>query len=111
MHIDDIGALEFIKDRLNCGSVFTGKDNTAQFYLTKISDISTILIPLFENFPLNGVKHLDFLCFKECVSIKLNDSIPKDEKLRLITSLKDSMNTKRVNYEMPENHTIRITPY
>ena len=97
-------------------------------YICKKDDLLNILIPLFDNFPssarfvsgplsgsahktLNGVKHLDFLCFKECVSIKLNDSIPKDEKLRLITSLKDSMNTKRVNYEMPDNHSIRITPY
>ena len=111
LHIDDLGVLEFIKNRLNCGTVIIGKDNSAQFYLTKISDINTILIPLFEKFPLNGIKYLDYLCFKEGVSLKLNDSVPKDEQLRLITSLKNSMNTRRVNFEMPDSHTIRITPY
>ena len=64
LHIDDLGVLEYIKNRLNCGTIIIGDDNSAQFYLTKISDISTILIPLFENFPLNGVKYLDYLSFK-----------------------------------------------
>lgn len=111
LHIDDLGVLEFIKNRLNCGTIIVGKDNSAQFYLTKIRDISTILIPLFEKFPLNGIKYLDYLCFKEGVSLKLNGSIPKDEQFRRIASLKISMNTQRVNFEMPDSHTIRITPY
>jgi hypothetical protein len=110
LHIDDIGVLEFMKDRLKCGKIYT-TDSSAEFYLTKISDISTILIPLFENFPLNGVKYLDYLCFKEGVSIKLNGSLSKDEQLKLITLLKNNMNTRRVNFEMPDYHTIRITPY
>ena len=71
---------------MNCGTVIVGKDNSAQFYLTKISDISTNLIPLFEKFPLNGIKYLDYLCFKEGVSLKLNGSLDKGEQLRLITS-------------------------
>ena len=96
---------------MNCGTVIVGKDNSAEFYLKKISDISTNLIPLFEKFPLNGIKYLDYLCFKEGVSLKLNGSIPKDEQFRLIVSLKNSMNTQRVNFEMPDSHTIRITPY
>ena len=98
LHIDDLGVLEFIKNRLNCGTIIVGKDNSAQFYLTKIRDISTILIPLFEKFPLNGIKYLDYLCFKEGVSLKLNGSIPKDEQFRRIASLKISMNTQRENF-------------
>lgn len=60
---------------------------------------------------MNGVKYLDYLAFKEAVNIKLNDSLSKEEKLKLITALKNSMNTKRTDFVMPSIHTIRITPY
>jgi hypothetical protein len=110
LHIDDKEALEFIKNRLNCGTIFL-REKTANFYLTKIDDIKTILIPLFEKFPLNGVKYLDYLAFKEAITIKLDDSLSKSKKFELITALKDSMKTKRVNFAMPSTHTIRITPY
>jgi hypothetical protein len=110
LHIDDIGVLEYIKNRLNCGLIAVEK-NTAKYYLTRINDINDILIPLFEKFPLNGVKYLDYLSFKEGVSIKLNSSLSKDEQFKRISSLKNGMNTRRVNFEMGESHTIRITPY
>jgi len=95
---------------LNCGLIAVEK-NTAKYYLTRINDINDILIPLFEKFPLNGVKYLDYLSFKEGVSIKLNSSLSKDEQFKRISSLKNGMNTRRVNFEMGESHTIRITPY
>ena len=113
LHIDDKEALEFIKHRLNCGSVFNRTDlRSASFELNKISDIQTILIPLLDKFPLNGVKYLDYLAFKKAIAIKFDKSLSKSKKLELITTLKDSMNSKRVNFEMPSTHAaIRITPY
>jgi hypothetical protein len=112
LHIDDKEALEFIKYRLNCGNIFTHPDlRSASFELNNISDIKTILIPLFDKFPLNGVKYLDYLAFKKAIDIKFDESISKSKKLELITALKDSMNTKRVNFDTPSSHTIRITPY
>lgn len=110
LHIDDIGVLEFIKSRLNCGNVYVS-DKTATFYVGSVQEASNILIPLFDKFPLNGIKYLDYLAFKESVFVYLDDSLSKSRKLELITKLKDSMNTKRESFEMPESHTIRITPY
>jgi len=86
LHIDDIGALEFIKSRLNCGNVYAS-DKAATFYIGNIKEVSSILIPLFEKFPLNGAKYLDYLAFKESVSINLDDSLPKRKKLALIAQL------------------------
>lgn len=71
LHIDDLEVLEFIKNKLNCGNVFTN-ENVATFVVTKISDIQNILIPIYEEFPLNGIKHLDYLAFKEAICIKLD---------------------------------------
>ena len=112
LHIDDLDALMFIKYRLNCGNIYIRSDlSSASFELNKISDIQTKLIPLLDKFPLNGIKYLDYLAFKEAINIKLDESILKSKKFELITALKDSMNNKRVNFEMPDTHTIRITPY
>jgi hypothetical protein len=110
VHIDDLGTLEFIKNRLNCGNIYT-TNKLGTFNVKRINDIQNILIPLFDKFPLNGIKYLDYLTFKEAIAIKFDESLSNSEKLQLITDLKDSMNTKRVNFKMPSTHTIRVTPY
>jgi hypothetical protein len=110
LHIDDKEALEFIKNKLNCGHVYVA-DKKAIFYLSKLNDLKTVLIPLLDKFPLNGIKYLDYLAFKEAINIKFDASLSNVEKYKLITELKDSMNSKRVKFEMPDTHTVRITPY
>lgn len=99
LHIDDKEALEFIKHRLNCGNVFTRTDQrSASFELNKISDIQNILIPLLDKFTLIGSKYLDYLAFKKAIGIKFDESLSKSARTELIIALKDSMNTKRVNF-------------
>ncbi|KAF2135077.1 uncharacterized protein K452DRAFT_196441, partial [Aplosporella prunicola CBS 121167] len=39
--------------------------DTLVFTISQLSAIETILIPLFEQFPLNTTKYLDFLDFKK----------------------------------------------
>jgi hypothetical protein len=95
---------------LNCGNIYT-TNKLGTFNVKRINDIQNILIPLFDKFPLNGIKYLDYLTFKEAIAIKFDESLSNSEKLQLITDLKDSMNTKRVNFKMPSTHTIRVTPY
>jgi len=112
LHRDDRGVLEFIRNRLNCGTISKeGRGTTVSLYICKQEDLLNIIIPLFEKFPLNGVKYLDYLTFKEAILTKLDDSKTKEEKLESITKLKNSMNTKRKSFDMPSSHQIRITPY
>jgi hypothetical protein len=112
LHSDDIKTLEFIKDRLNCGVISSNHTSgSAKFELNSLDDIRTKLIPLLDNFPLNGVKYLDYLAFKEGINIKLNEGELKHKKHELILGLKNSMNSKRVDFEMPFAHKIAITPY
>lgn len=96
---------------MNCGTISKSGKTTVSLNICKIEDLLNIVIPLFENFPLNGIKYLDYLVFKEALLTKLDKSIPKDEQLELITKLKGSVNTNRKSYEMPLSHSIRITPY
>ena len=110
LHIDDFDTLEFIKNRLNCGNIYCS-ETSASFELNNINDIKTKLLPLFKNFPLNGIKYLDYLSFKKAIELKDNDKLSKDIKLEWIRELKNSMNSKRTDFIMPGDHNINITPY
>jgi len=97
---------------LNCGIISTNHvSGSAKFELNSLNDIRTKLIPLFEQFPLNGVKYLDYLAFKEGIATKLNEGLLKDKKHELILGLKHTMNSKRIDFEMPFLHKITVTPY
>jgi hypothetical protein len=103
LHIDDRNALEFIKTTLGCGRLNTERD-VLVFTISQLSDIKNILIPLFEQFPLNSTKHLDYLAFKKAFFMFLNRKTSELNKQDLY-----SMNVKRVSYVLPAGHNIRIT--
>lgn len=111
LHLDDRKVLEYIKETLNCGRLNTER-NTLVFSISRLSDIETILIPLFEQFSLNTVKHLDYLDFKKAFFMFKHR---KDGVLNLqdvysdIINLKNGMNDKRINFVLPKFHSIRIT--
>lgn len=115
LHIDDTRVLEFIKNTLNCGRLSIERD-TCVFTISKISDIETILLPIFETFSLNSVKYLDYLDFKNAFlmfyNIIKNGSASGAKNLKLINNILniiENMNSKRKNYDLPKDHVIRIT--
>lgn len=97
LHKDDWEVLE-------CGRLNTERDLLV-FTISQLSDIETILIPLFEKFPLNTAKYLDYLNFKEAFFLFKN--LVGENKH--ILELKQSMNSNRVNFILPANHNIKIT--
>lgn len=111
LHVDDRKILERIKDVLACGRLNTER-NTLVFSISQLSDIETILIPLFEKFPLNTTKYLDYLDFKEAFFLFKNRKSNELSILQIysnILELKQNMNSNRVNFVLPANHNIRIT--
>jgi len=111
LHRDDRGVLEHIKCTLGCGRLNTERD-TLVFTISQLSDIEKILIPLFEEFPLNTTKHLDYLAFKKAFLMVFNrrsSELNKPDLYSEILELKHSMNTKRVSDVLPRGHEIRIT--
>lgn len=110
LHVDDLNALEYIKATLGCGRISSDR-NTYVFIISRIEDIKEVLIPVFEQFPLNTKKYLDYLAFKKAFFMYINrntSNLNKEDLFRDIIQLKDSMNDKRINFDLPENH-IRIT--
>ena len=115
LHIDDRPLLLFIKKNLGCGNVINNKENTVSFLnISNKSDIKKVLFPIFDSFPLNTTKYLDYLSFKEALllnlSSKYEDKNSQQKYIDKILDLKHNMNKNRKVYNLPENH-IKITSY
>lgn len=107
LHKDDLTLLNYIKSSLgDIGNIAT-EGSLAYFKVTSISEIRSI-IEIFSIYPLNSSKHLDFLAFRE--AYLLYTSLDRKSKslqnvLQKIDSLKESMNSKRTNFNIPAQAT------
>lgn len=112
LHLDDLKALEYIKSNLNCGIIKKDR-NTYVFIISSFDDIKFKLLPIFDTYNLNGIKHLDYLSFKEAFILYTNRSVKADnpDLIDQILNLKNSMNDQRKNFLMPKEHSIKITDY
>ena len=108
LHIDDIEALKYIQSQLNIGTVRVYKDE-CKFAVTKKEDICK-LINIFDTYNLNTTKYLDYLDFKEAFNLYYNREESLTEELKKkVLKLKEGMNKKRINFNMPDNHRIIVT--
>nr|UYR50779.1 hypothetical protein [Morchella crassipes] len=83
---------------LNCGRYIepTGYKHGV-LCITKFSDISDKIIPLFNKYPIQGVKALDFSDFCKVAIIKKNQGHLKQVGLEEIRKIKAGMNRGRSN--------------
>lgn len=108
LHADDMEALEYIQSKLNIGIVRIYKDE-CKFIVTKREDICK-LISIFDSYNLNTSKYLDYLDFKKAFNIYYDrDGFLTEELKNKVLELKDGMNTKRKNFNMPNDHKIVVT--
>jgi len=68
-----------------------GKD-TSQFVVTSIKQITTVILPHFDNYPLITKKSADYLLFKKAVNLMNNKEHLTMEGLRKIIAIKASIN-------------------
>ena len=117
LHIDDLYLLNYIKERLNCGMMEIRDTNACLVFYTH-NVLKDVILPIFDEFPLNSSKYLNFVDFRNAFFIYINSI--KDRKQRSkrseevsnnIVLLKTNMNFTRTNFKMPLNHSINITPY
>jgi len=104
LHSDDIGILYKIAQTLGVGRVVKDKiRNSAVFYVVNFNDIIRVIKPLFEEFPLQTSKYLDFICFSKAAQIKSKspEGVSKisNTDLMEIKKLKESMNSKRLTID------------
>ena len=92
--------LYFVKTQLGVGSVNTNADNTkADFRVRDRKTIGSIILPIFDKYPLLTSKYYSYYKFKEAYRILENNSLTKQEKDRLLLDLINEQ--KADNYVSP----------
>jgi len=109
LHSDDIEILHVIAKTLGIGKVYQANTrNSAVFVVNNLNDIIKIILPIFQEFPLQTSKNLDFICFSKAAQIKFNSKgsgvkikISKTD-LTTIQKLRAGMNSGRVKLKETE---------
>ena len=103
LHVDDIDILHKIAETLGVGRVrIVPNRNSAEFSVSRFEDIIRVILPIFNEFPLQTTKCLDFNSFSEAVQIrflsKSSGSIKRISETDLIKikNLKTNMNSGRL---------------
>jgi LAGLIDADG endonuclease len=95
-HERDIKLIELIKKYFGSGSIEKHKKFPAvTLVIVKFSIITEKVIPFFKQYPLIGIKQLDFLDFCKIAKLTDDDYHLTIEGLKLIRSIKSGMNTGR----------------
>lgn len=93
LHEKDVMLLEHIKSKLKVGSIRFSKSNKCAFYsVQSVKDISNVIIPHFDKYPLLTQKRADFELFKSAVDL-INRKVHRTpEGLQEIVNIRASMN-------------------
>lgn len=110
LHIDDMDALNTIKERLNLGNKIGVYGNSCKFTITHPKDISK-LIEIFDKYKLNTTKYLDYLDFKKAFKLYQEKSDKNDVIFNKLLDIKSRMNSNRTDYTDIKEHEITITDY
>lgn len=82
--------------KLKCGTLQIDYDKFAVYFVvTKLTDITDKLIPLFNKYPLQGTKRLDYADFVKIAELMKNKAHLTKEGLDQIRQIKAGMNRKR----------------
>lgn len=93
-HARDEELMRAIANYFNAGSVSLNR-NTFVFRVVNFSELTEIILPLFINHPIQGVKCFDYLDFLKAVEIIKDKKHLTLEGLEQIQNLKDGMNSRR----------------
>jgi len=106
-HIRDAALFKLIQQSLGCGLVYEiPKDSRVNFIIRKSEDIINILIPKLNQYPLQGVKKLNFEDFKLIVELIKNKEHLTLEGLNKIIKIKSGMNTGRTYNQDKEDSPV-----
>jgi hypothetical protein len=104
LHIDDLRALELIKQKLQCGSISISKvNNRCNYFVSDAFSLIHIIIPIFRYAPLNSSKHSQFKVFEEAVKLLVDKSHLTAEGKRKMLDCKNRLNK---DYKLPDSINI-----
>lgn len=92
-HSRDFELIQMLIDTLGCGRVeLTLKQSAVYFVVTDFKNIFEKIIPLFDKYPIKGIKSLDYCNFKEIANLMNNKEHLTEQGLSNIHSIKLNMN-------------------
>jgi hypothetical protein len=92
LHEKDSAILEAIKSFFNVGIVSKRGKDSVQYRVASLDDLTKVIIPHFENYPLITQKLADFILFKKAVELIINKKHLTKEGLEKIISIKGNLN-------------------
>jgi hypothetical protein len=95
-HIRDAELLKEFINYFNCGYYRVSTSMGGDFIVTKFSDISTIIIPFFNKYPILGSKSLDFYDFVKIAVLIQNKAHLTPEGFEQVKQIKSGMNKGRI---------------
>lgn len=96
-HLRDHSLMNSIQNQLNCGKLVVreSKNPYVEYRVDKFPEIDKILIPLFNKYPLQGAKRLDYADFVKTAELMKNKAHLTMEGLDQIREIKAGMNKGR----------------
>lgn len=95
-HLRDKILMEKIVETLMCGNVYKHSEEAVVLKISTFKDINGDIIPLFNKYPIKGVKYLDFKDFCSVALMVRNKMHLTVEGLDEIRRIKSGMNKGRV---------------
>lgn len=95
-HVRDKELMACIAEYLECGKLYKHSLNAVVYRVSKMSDLTEIVIPFFIKYPILGIKALDFKDFCSLAELISNKAHYTEEGLNQIISIKANMNTGRI---------------
>jgi hypothetical protein len=97
-HVRDKQLITYIAEYLGCGNIYKHSENAIVYRVSKRSDLTEIIIPFFEKYPILGIKALDFKDFCYISELIKNKVHHNKEGIDQILRIKAKMNSGRVEY-------------
>lgn len=93
-HARDEQLMRTISNYFKAGAVSLNR-NAFVFRVVNFSELTEIILPLFINYPIQGIKYFDYLDFLKAVELIKCKKHLTLEGLEQIQKLKDGMNSRR----------------
>lgn len=111
LHKDELPLVKYIAERLGVGNISV-REKIVVYTISSKDDLLKIF-SILDKQPLNTSKNLNYIAFRQAYDLYFNrESIKVSSELHQeMTSLKNQMNKKRIDFNQPEGHFIKITSY
>ena len=93
-HIRDEQLMRSLVDYLGCGNIYIDK-SAIEYRVTKFSDLTDKILPLFTKYPIQGTKRLDYTDFVSVAELIKSKKHLTEEGLDQIRNIKAGMNKGR----------------